>query len=150
MMSENSIKVPVINLSGNPLPQYATAGSSGMDVRAWLSGSLVLKPMERALIPTGISLVLPDGYEAQIRPRSGLALRQGITCLNSPGTIDADYRGEIKIILINFSAEDQTIQNGDRVAQLVVQRIEKIIWVESASIEQSERGVGGFGHTGKK
>jgi len=132
------------------LPAYATSGSSGMDLRANLSSSLSLKPMERQLVPTGIYLEIPDGFEAQIRPRSGMAIKQGITCLNTPGTIDADYRGEIKVILINLSGEEQLIQNGDRIAQMVFQKIEKAIWEETSSITETERNAGGFGHTGKQ
>ena len=141
--------VNIINLSNNPLPAYATAGSSGMDIRAFLTSSLQIKPMERVLVPTGISIELPENFEAQIRPRSGLAVKQGITCLNTPGTIDADYRGEIKIILINLSAETQTIENGDRIAQMVFQKVEKINWQTVNTINETERGAGGFGHTGK-
>ena len=132
------------------MPAYATSGSSGMDLRANLSSSLSLKPMERQLVPTGIYLEIPDGFEAQIRPRSGMAIKQGITCLNTPGTIDADYRGEIKVILINLSGEEQLIQNGDRIAQMVFQKIEKAIWEETSSITETERNAGGFGHTGKQ
>lgn len=142
--------VRIINKSSHPLPAYATSGSSGMDLRANLSSSLSLKPMERQLVPTGIYLEIPDGFEAQIRPRSGMAIKQGITCLNTPGTIDADYRGEIKVILINLSGEEQLIQNGDRIAQMVFQKIEKAIWEETSSITETERNAGGFGHTGKQ
>ncbi len=141
--------VNIINLSDNPLPAYATVGSSGMDIRAFLTSSLQIKPMERVLVPTGISIELPDNFEAQIRPRSGLAVKQGITCLNTPGTIDADYRGEIKVILINLSAETQTIESGDRIAQMVFQKVEKINWQTVSTINETERGAGGFGHTGK-
>ena len=147
---KTSISVKIINNSGNPLPEYATAGSSGMDIRAWLEKEVSIKPLERILISTGLFIELPLGYEAQIRPRSGLAIKQGITCLNTPGTIDADYRGEIKVILINLSNENQTIQNGDRIAQIVIQQIEKAEWIESAQINTTERGEGGFGHTGKQ
>jgi dUTP pyrophosphatase len=148
-MLQQPIKVPVINRSGNPLPEYATAGSSGMDLRAWISNDIELKPLERTLVPTGISIALPEGYEAQVRPRSGLAIRHGITCLNTPGTIDADYRGEIGIILINLSNETQVIRNGERIAQIVFQKVEKISWQATTGIEDSARGAGGFGHTGK-
>jgi dUTP pyrophosphatase len=144
------LTVRIINKSSHPLPAYATSGSSGMDLRANLSSSLSLKPMERQLVPTGIYLEIPDGFEAQIRPRSGMAIKQGITCLNTPGTIDADYRGEIKVILINLSGEEQLIQNGDRIAQMVFQKIEKAIWEETSSITETERNAGGFGHTGKQ
>lgn len=148
-MQNTPTAVWIINNSGNPLPEYATAGSSGMDIRANLSEPLSLAPMQRALVPTGISVQLPAGFELQVRPRSGLAIKQGITCLNTPGTIDADYRGEIKVILINLSGEIQTICNGDRIAQLVLQKVEKISWQLTNEIEESLRGVGGFGHTGK-
>ncbi|MDX1954157.1 MAG: dUTP diphosphatase [Chitinophagaceae bacterium] len=142
--------IRIINRSANPLPAYATPGSSGMDLRADLTGAVVLKPLERTLIPTGIFLEIPLGYEAQVRPRSGLAIKQGITCLNTPGTIDADYRGEIKVILVNLSSEDQTIHPGDRIAQMVFQQITQINWEEVSELEKSQRGEGGFGHTGKQ
>jgi dUTP pyrophosphatase len=142
--------VQIINVSGNALPEYATPGSSGMDIRAFLAVAVELAPLERALIPTGLSIQLPEGFEAQIRPRSGLAIKNGITCLNTPGTIDADYRGEIKVILVNLSAETQTIQNGDRIAQMVFQKVEKINWLPVKAIDETERGAGGFGHTGKQ
>ncbi|MBN8667007.1 MAG: dUTP diphosphatase [Chitinophagales bacterium] len=142
--------IRIINRSANPLPAYATPGSSGMDLRAELSEAVVLKPLERTLIPTGIYLEIPQGYEAQVRPRSGLAIKQGITCLNTPGTIDADYRGEIKVILVNLSSEDQTIHPGDRIAQMVFQQVTQIKWEEVGELEKSQRGEGGFGHTGKQ
>ena len=141
--------VKIINESNNPLPAYATEGSSGMDVRAFINETITLQPLERALIPTGLFIELPQGFEAQIRPRSGLAIKQGITCLNTPGTIDADYRGEIKIILINLSNEIQSVQNGDRIAQIVIQKVEKIDWSVTVELEQTERSAGGFGSTGK-
>jgi dUTP pyrophosphatase len=141
--------VKIINESNNPLPAYATEGSSGMDVRAFINETITLQPLERALIPTGLFIELPQGFEAQIRPRSGLAIKQGITCLNTPGTVDADYRGEIKIILINLSNEAQSIQDGDRIAQMVIQKVEKIDWSLSNELEQTERSAGGFGSTGK-
>jgi dUTP pyrophosphatase len=144
------LTVRIINKSSHPLPAYATSGSSGMDLRAELSSPVALKPFERQLIPTGLYLEIPDGFEAQIRPRSGMAIKQGITCLNTPGTIDADYRGEIKVILINLSGEEQLIQNGDRIAQIVFQKIEIAIWEETTSITVTERNAGGFGHTGKQ
>jgi len=144
------ISVKIINQSSNPLPEYATVGSSGMDIRANLENEVIIKPFERTLIPTGLFLELPLGYEAQIRPRSGLAIKQGITCLNTPGTIDADYRGEIKVILINLSSENQTILHGDRIAQMVIQTIEKVEWINATDINTTERGQGGFGHTGKQ
>lgn len=143
------IEIKIINHSSNPLPEYATAGSSGMDIRANLEVSKSLQPFERALIATGLFIELPAGYEIQIRPRSGLAIKQGITCLNTPGTIDADYRGEIKIILINLSQEEQVIQPGDRIAQLILQKVDKAIWREVDELEITGRNAGGFGHTGK-
>lgn len=143
------ISIPIVNLSKHPLPTYATAGSSGMDLRANLDNSLELMPLERILVPTGISISLPEGYEAQVRPRSGLAIKQGLTCLNTPGTIDADYRGEIKVILINLSGNKQIIQDGDRIAQLVIQQVEKAVWVPTMALDTTERNEGGFGHTGK-
>lgn len=143
------MQVKIINTSSNPLPAYATSGSSGMDVRANLLEHVTLQPFERTLIPTGLFLEIPEGFEAQIRPRSGLAIKQGITCLNTPGTIDADYRGEIKIILINLSNEPQTIHPADRIAQMVFQKVEHVEWVEVENINTSSRGEGGFGHTGK-
>ncbi|MEJ8842390.1 dUTP diphosphatase [Lacibacter sp. H375] len=141
--------VKIINQSNNPLPAYATEGSSGMDVRAFINETITLHPLERALIPTGLFIELPQGFEAQIRPRSGLAIKQGITCLNTPGTVDADYRGEIKIILINLSNEIQSVSNGDRIAQMVIQKVEKIDWSLSVELEETERNAGGFGSTGK-
>jgi dUTP pyrophosphatase len=142
------IEINIINRSSNPLPEYATSGSSGMDIRANLTEAVTLKPFERLLIPTGLFIEMPDGYEAQVRPRSGMAVKQGITCLNTPGTIDADYRGEIKIILINLSVENQVINHGDRVAQLVIQRVEKAVWKETDRLTITARNEGGFGHTG--
>jgi dUTP pyrophosphatase len=144
-----AVKVRIINQSDNPLPEYATVGSSGMDIRANLEQDTILQPLERQLIPTGLFIELPRGYEAQIRPRSGLAVRHGITCLNTPGTIDADYRGEIKIILINLSAEQQTIKPKERIAQMVVQKVERVKWKVAKKIRQTKRNEGGFGHTGK-
>lgn len=148
-MSTAPIQIKIINHSNNPLPEYATLGSSGMDIRASLSEPMVLQPMARDLVPTGLFVEIPLGYEIQIRPRSGLAIKQGITCLNTPGTIDADYRGEIKVILINLSSEPQTILPGDRIAQMVLQRVEQIQWVLATELGSSERGAGGFGSTGK-
>lgn len=144
----SSIEIKIINKSDNSLPEYATSGSSGMDIKAHLSDVVTIKPMERILIPTGLFLEIPDGYEAQIRPRSGLAIKNGITCLNTPGTIDADYRGEIKIILINLSLEEQVIRHGDRIAQMVFQKVEKAVWLKTQEINVTERNEGGFGHTG--
>ena len=143
------MRVKIINKSNNALPAYETASSAGMDLRAFVDADLVLKPFERKLIPTGLYIELPDGYEAQIRPRSGFAIKSGITVLNSPGTIDADYRGEIKVILINLSQEDFTIKSGDRICQMVIAKHEKAEFVEVDEISETERGAGGFGHTGK-
>jgi dUTP pyrophosphatase len=143
------ITVKIINSSSNPLPSYATKDSAGMDLRANLNEPISLQPMERAAIPTGLYIELPTGFEAQIRPRSGLAISHGITCLNSPGTIDADYRGEIKIILINLSAQEHTVHHGDRIAQMVVHNITNVRWQPSLEISDTQRGTGGFGHTGK-
>lgn len=140
--------VRIINQSDNPLPAYATEGSSGMDLRAYLQEPIELQPLERALVPTGLFIELPQGMEAQIRPRSGLAMKQGITCLNSPGTIDADYRGEIKIILINLSGEIQSVKSGDRIAQMVFQKVEQVNWQLSVELEDTARSSGGFGSTG--
>lgn len=147
-MSEK-IKVKIINQSPHALPEYATEGSAGMDVRAHLEAPVVLLPLERRLIPTGLFMELPLGYEAQVRPRSGLAIKHGITCLNSPGTIDSDYRGEVKIILINLSAEPQTLHPGDRIAQLVVSPVSQVAWEAVEVIGETARSGGGFGHTGK-
>jgi dUTP pyrophosphatase len=144
------LKVRIINNSTNPLPAYATAGSSGMDLRANLTESLTLAPLERVMVPTGILLEIPQGYEAQVRPRSGLAIKQGLTCLNSPGTIDADYRGELKVILINLSAQPQVIEHGDRIAQMVFQKVELVELELTTAINETERNAGGFGHTGVK
>lgn len=144
------MSIKIINQSKNPLPHYATSGAAGMDIRANLPEPVSLKPLQRALVSTGLFIELPDGFEAQIRPRSGLAVKQGITCLNSPGTIDADYRGEIKVILINLSEENQVIHSGDRIAQMVVQKVEKIDWTEVQEITETPRGQNGFGHTGKQ
>jgi len=145
-----STSVQIVNKSHHPLPEYATTGSSGMDIRAFLTTPITMKPMERVLIPTGLFLGLPENWEAQIRPRSGLAIKQGLTCLNTPGTIDADYRGELKVILINLSNEAQVISDGDRIAQMVFQIVEKVILEKVETLEATERGAGGFGHTGKK
>jgi|SRR5665647_358967 len=143
------MKVKIVNKSQNNIPFYSTIQSAGMDLRADLDGPLLLKPLERKLVPTGLYIQLPDGYEAQIRPRSGLAINKGVTVLNSPGTIDADYRGEIKIILINLSQEDFTVNQGDRIAQMIISSYKQIVWEEVAQLDISERGEGGFGHTGK-
>ena len=138
----------IVNQSNNPLPAYITENSAGMDLRAFLAEPVQLKPLERMLIPTGIFIELPEGYEAQVRPRSGLAIKNGITVLNSPGTIDADYRGEVKVILINLSNETFTIQNGDRIAQMVIAKYEKIGWKQAEQLSDTARGSGGFGSSG--
>jgi len=145
-----SIQIKIVNTSANPLPQYATKGASGMDIRAALDIPLTLQPLERNLIPTGLFVEIPQGYEIQIRPRSGLAIKQGITCLNTPGTIDSDYRGEIKIILINLSSEEQVIHPGDRIAQMIIQKTERAEFEQVEILNNTERAAGGFGHTGKQ
>lgn len=142
------VSIKLVNQSDNDIPQYTTSGSAGMDLRANLKEPIHLKPLQRQMIPTGLFIELPDGYEAQVRPRSGIAHRQGITCLNSPGTVDSDYRGEIKIILINLSDSEQTIYHGDRIAQLIIAKVEKAKWVLVQQLNNSTRGEGGFGHTG--
>lgn len=144
------LKIKVVNTSKHALPEYATEHAAGLDLRANLDAPVVLKSLERALIPTGLFIELPVGYEAQVRPRSGLAAKYGVTVLNSPGTIDADYRGEIKVIAVNLSNSDFTIENGERVAQLVVAKHEQVQWVPSEILSETERGAGGFGHTGTK
>lgn len=144
------VDVKIINKSANALPHYATDGAAGMDIKAQLDEPLHLAPMQRALVPTGLFIELPQGFEAQIRPRSGLAIKQGITCLNTPGTIDSDYRGEIKVILINLSTDTQTIYTGDRIAQMVVQKVEKVNWQPVQLLSETVRSEGGFGSTGKK
>ncbi len=143
------MKVKIINKSHHQLPQYATPQSAGVDLRANLSEPVTLQPLQRALIPTGLFISLPVGYEAQVRPRSGLAIKKGITVLNSPGTIDADYRGEICIILVNLSNEPFVLNDGERVAQMVIARHEQAEWVEVETLDETERGAGGFGHSGK-
>jgi dUTP pyrophosphatase len=149
LMTTTPLLVSIINRSAYPLPQYETAGSAGMDLRANLEAAVTLAPLERALIPTGLFIELPHGYEAQIRPRSGLAIKRGLTMLNSPGTIDSDYRGEIKCIVVNLSNEQQIIEPGERIAQMVVARHEKVQWQAVEQLPDSERGAGGFGSTGK-
>lgn len=144
------LQIKIINQSPYSLPQYSTDGSSGMDLRAHLTEPVVLRSLERCLVPTGLFIELPAGYEAQIRPRSGLAIKQGLTCLNTPGTVDSDYRGEIKVILINLSAEEQHIQPGERIAQMVIQKVEKAVWEEVEIVGDSNRSSGGFGSTGKQ
>ena len=144
------MKIKVINRSTNPLPSYETAHAAGMDLRANTTENIVLKPMQRELVPTGLFIELPNGYEAQVRPRSGVAWKKGITVLNSPGTIDADYRGEVKVILINLSGETQTIEPGERIAQMVIAKHETAEWETADELETTQRGAGGFGHTGVK
>ena len=143
------MNVQVINKSKHPLPAYATELSAGLDIRSNLSDSMTLAPMQRCLVPTGLYIALPPGVEAQVRPRSGLALKKGITVLNSPGTIDADYRGEICVILINLSTEPFVIEDGERIAQMVIARHEQAAWQEVEVLNETERGAGGFGHTGR-
>ncbi|PRY53634.1 dUTP pyrophosphatase [Arcticibacter pallidicorallinus] len=143
-----NMNVKVINKSNNALPAYETALSAGMDIRAFITEDIILKPFQRLLIPSGLFIELPKGCEAQIRPRSGLALKHGITVLNSPGTIDADYRGEIKILLINLSDTDFRIQSGDRIAQMIIAKHEQISWEAAESLNETSRGTGGYGHTG--
>lgn len=142
-------KVKIVAAEGVQIPQYATPGSAGMDLRAFIPHEITLRSLERALIPTGIKIALPVGYEAQIRPRSGLALKHGITCLNTPGTIDSDYRGDVGVILVNLSNEPYTITPGERVAQMVINKVEQIEWDQVEVLDETERGEGGFGHTGK-
>jgi len=144
------VQIKIVNESANPLPQYATKGSSGLDIRASLDIPVTLQPLQRTLIPTGLFVEIPAGYEIQIRPRSGLAIKQGITCLNSPGTIDSDYRGEIKIVLINLSSEEQVINPGDRIAQMIIQKVERAEFEQVEILNETERAAGGFGHTGKQ
>lgn len=144
------MKIKIVNSSHHPLPQYATSLSAGLDLRANLDAPITLQPMERRLVPTGLRIALPEGYEAQVRPRSGLALKHGITLLNTPGTIDADYRGEIGVIMVNLSTEPFTIADGERIAQLVIARYEQAEWLETYALDETERGEGGFGHTGKQ
>jgi len=144
------MKVKIINKSQHPLPEYATSYSAGVDLRANIENPITLKPLERTMVPTGLYLELPQGYEAQIRPRSGLAAKHGLTVLNSPGTIDADYRGEIRVILVNLSNDNFVINNGERICQMVIAQHAQVVWEEVDSISETERGDGGFGHTGKK
>lgn len=142
------MNVQIINKSRHPLPSYATPLSAGMDLRANLDEPIRLRPLQRCLVPTGLYIALPPGYEAQVRPRSGLAIKRGITVLNAPGTIDADYRGEICVVLINLSDEDFVIEDGERIAQMIIARHEQIVWEETDTLSDTERGAGGFGHTG--
>lgn len=145
----STMKINIINKSEHPLPQYETAHAAGMDMRAFIGEEIVIKPMQRMLVPTGLHIELPVGYEAQIRPRSGLAYKHGISIVNSPGTIDADYRGEIKVLLINFSDTDFVVNNGDRIAQMVIAKHETVIWENAEALSDTARGEGGYGHTGK-
>lgn len=142
--------IRIVNKSGHPLPTHATAGSAGLDLRAALEEPVTLEPLDRALIPTGLYFAIPAGYEVQIRPRSGLAMKHGITVLNTPGTIDSDYRGEIRVALINLSREPFTIEPGERICQMVLTRYEQVEWVETEQLDDTDRGEGGFGHTGRK
>lgn len=144
------MNVKIVNRSGNPLPEYSTGSSAGMDLRANLEHPVTLLPLERKLIPTGLFMELPEGFEAQIRPRSGLAIKKGISVLNTPGTIDADYRGEIGIILVNLSSERFDVEHGERICQMVINKVETVQWKQVESLDESKRGVGGFGHTGTK
>jgi dUTP pyrophosphatase len=144
------MNVKIVNRSAHPLPSYETIHAAGMDLRASIEKEIMIKPLERALIPTGLFIELPEGFEAQIRPRSGLAAKKGVTVLNSPGTIDADYRGEIKVILVNLSNENFVVENGERVAQMVIAKHERINWLETDELLDSGRGSGGFGSTGIK
>ena len=142
------VRIRIVNKSANEIPEYSTSGSAGLDIRANLNQPLLLKSLQREMVPTGLFIELPEGHEAQIRPRSGLASKQGITCLNTPGTIDSDYRGEIKVILINLSDKEQTINPGDRIAQMVINKVERAIWDPVEELNETIRGAGGFGHTG--
>jgi dUTP pyrophosphatase len=142
------LKVQIINKSPHVLPEYQTGGSSGMDLRAWLPAPVTLAPMERKLIPTGIYIALPAGAEAQVRPRSGLAIKRGLTLINTPGTIDSDYRGEVMVAMINLSGEDQVINDGERIAQMIISKYEKVAWEQVEVLEETMRGAGGFGHSG--
>ena len=144
------LNIKVVNTGHQPLPAYATHQSAGLDLRANLSEPIVLRPLERALVPTGLHIALPDGYEAQVRPRSGLALKHGITVLNTPGTIDADYRGELQVLLVNFSNDDFVVNDGERIAQMVVARYEQVQFETVSVLDETERGEGGYGHTGVK
>lgn len=144
------IEVQIVNKSPHELPTFQTVGSAGMDLRAWLSAPVTLQPMERKLIPTGLYMALPIGYEAQIRPRSGLAIKRGLSLVNTPGTIDSDYRGEVMIPIINLSTEEQVIEDGERVAQMIIAKYERIDWKPVEELDHTERGAGGFGHSGTK
>ena len=149
-MNNNTLKVNVINQSKHALPSYQTIHSAGMDLRANLEAPVILKPLQRALLPTGLFIELPEGHEAQIRPRSGLAYKHGISIVNSPGTIDADYRGEIKVLLVNLSDQEFVVEDGERIAQMVVAKYERVAWSEAEALTDTERGAGGYGSTGTK
>lgn len=142
------VKVKVVNIGRQPLPEYATSQSAGLDLRANIESPITLKPLERRLIPTGLRIALPEGYEAQVRPRSGLALKHGVTVLNTPGTIDADYRGELMVLLVNLSNEDFVINAGERIAQMIITKYETVVWEPVDLLDETERGEGGYGHTG--
>jgi dUTP pyrophosphatase len=144
------VKVKVVNIGRQPLPEYATSQSAGLDLRANIESPITLKPLERRLIPTGLRIALPEGYEAQVRPRSGLALKHGVTVLNTPGTIDADYRGELMVLLVNLSNEDFVINAGERIAQMIITKYETVVWEPVDLLDETERGEGGYGHTGVK
>ena len=144
------VKVKVVNIGRQPLPEYATSQSAGLDLRANIESPITLKPLERRLIPTGLRIALPEGYEAQVRPRSGLALKHGVTVLNTPGTIDADYRGELMVLLVNLSNEDFVINAGERIAQMIITKYETVVWEPVDLLDKTERGEGGYGHTGVK
>ena len=144
------VEIKIVNQSANPLPHYATEGSSGLDLRANINEPIKLRSLERTLVPTGLFMEIPQGYEAQVRPRSGLAIKHGLKCLNTPGTIDCDYRGEIKIVLVNLSSEPHIIEPGDRIAQLVLQKVEKVEWKQVDILTETDRSQGGFGSTGKQ
>ncbi|MEO6187884.1 MAG: dUTP diphosphatase [Ginsengibacter sp.] len=145
----HQVEIKIINNSTNVLPEYATDGSAGLDLKANLTTPIILQPLERAMIPTGIFIEIPEGFEVQVRPRSGLAANHGITCLNSPGTVDSDYRGELKVILINLSNQEYWVNHGERIAQMVVAKVERAVWIPTGELRTSARGEGGFGHTGK-
>jgi len=149
-MSFDTVKIHVVNTSANPLPQYATPSAAGMDIRAMLEDPVTIAPGKRALIPTGLKVAIPEGYEMQLRPRSGLALKNGITLLNTPGTIDADYRGEICVILANLGSDPFTVNRGDRICQAVIAPVVHAVWAECETLDNTERGDGGFGHSGVK
>jgi dUTP pyrophosphatase len=144
------MRIRIVNTSHHPLPAYETTASAGMDLRAFLSGDIMMRPLERVIVPTGLFIELPVGYEAQVRPRSGLAIKKGITVLNTPGTVDADYRGEIKVILVNLSNEDFIVRDGDRIAQMIISAHEQAEWIQVEELEETGRGAGGFGSTGHK